>query len=106
VSRIVVLCEGDTEDLAVRHFIFRQWQVDGFGSVGLKRVSLGGKPEKAGDFAGRYLGERAVLAVFTLIDLQGMTRVVHPPQDNLEGFPKPSLRPPQRTVSPKSIKAV
>jgi hypothetical protein len=84
VSRIVVLCEGDTEDLAVRYFIFRQWQVDGFGSVGLKRVSLGGKPEKAGDFAGRYLGERAVLAVFTLIDLQGMTRAVHPPQDNLE----------------------
>jgi len=33
VSRIIVLCEGDTEELAVRYFIARQWQSDGLGSV-------------------------------------------------------------------------
>jgi hypothetical protein len=84
VSRIVVLCEGDTEEMAVRHFIARKWQADGFGSVGLKRVSLDGKPEKAGSIANRYLDEEDVLAVFTLVDLQGMTRVVHSPDDKLE----------------------
>lgn len=81
---IVVLCEGDTERLAVRVFVARQWRADGLGSIGLKPVRLAGKPEKIGDFANAYLDEPDVLAVFTLIDLQGMTRVVHPPRDNLE----------------------
>jgi hypothetical protein len=79
-----VLCEGDTERLAVRLFVARQWEIDGFGRVGLKSVRLDGKPEKTGDFANGYLDEPDVLAVFTLIDLQGMIRVVHPPHDNLE----------------------
>lgn len=84
MSRIVVLCEGDTEELAVRHFVARQWKSDGLGSVGLHRISLDGKLQNVGKFADHYLDEQDVLAVFALIDLQGMTRVDHQPQDSLE----------------------
>jgi hypothetical protein len=84
VSQIVVLCEGKTEELAVRHFIARQWHADNLGSVGLKRIDLDGKLGNVGKFAELYLDEQDVLAVFTLVDLQGMTRVVHPPGDKLE----------------------
>jgi hypothetical protein len=84
VSRIVILCEGDTEELAVRHFIARQWKSDGFGSVGLKPTNLDGKLQNVGKFANLSLDEQDVVAVFALIDLQGMNRVDHQPQDNLE----------------------
>ena len=84
VSEIVVLCEGNTEELAVRHFIARQWQADNLGSVGLKRIDLDGKLGNVGKFARLYLDEQDVLAVFTLVDLQGMTRVDHHPGDKLE----------------------
>jgi hypothetical protein len=84
VSEIVVLCESNTEELAVRYFIARQWQADDFGSVGLKRINLRGKLENVGKFATRYLDQKDVLGVFTLVDLQGMTRIVHPPDDKLE----------------------
>lgn len=79
-----MLCEGNTEELAVRYFIARQWQADDFGSVGLKRINIRGKLENVGKFATRHLDEKEVLAVFTLVDLQGMTRVVHPPGDELD----------------------
>jgi len=79
-----VLCEGNTEELAVRHFIARQWQADNLGSVGLKRIDLDGKLGNVGKFARLYLDEQDVLAVFTLVDLQGMTRVDHHPGDKLE----------------------
>lgn len=84
MSRIVVLCEGDTEALAVRHFIARQWKSDGLGFVGLHRIGLDGKLQNVGRFANRYFDEQDVLAVFALVDLQGMTRVDHQLQDNLE----------------------
>ncbi len=57
--------------------------MDGLGSVGLQCINLRGKSQNAGKFAARYLDEE-VLAVFTLVDLQGMTRVVHHPQDDIE----------------------
>jgi hypothetical protein len=84
VSEIVLVCEGKAEELAVRYFIARQWQADDLGSVGLKRINLHGKLENLGKFARLCLDEQDVLDVFTLVDLQGMTRVVHPPDDNLE----------------------
>jgi hypothetical protein len=84
VSRIVVLCEGHTEELAVRYFIARQWQSDGLESVALKPINLRGKPQDVGESATRYLGEPDVLAVFTLVDLQGNNQIVHEPQDSLE----------------------
>jgi Domain of unknown function (DUF4276) len=84
VSRIVLLCEGDTEELAVRHFVARQWQAGGLGPIGLHRIKLDGKPQRIRSFARLYLDESDVLAVFTLVDLQGMAQVVHRPDDELE----------------------
>jgi hypothetical protein len=84
VAKIVVLCEGDTEELALRYFIGRQWQADGLSRVGLKGIDLGGKPQDVGKYAMRYLGERETLAVFTLTDLQGTTLIQHKPSDDLE----------------------
>jgi hypothetical protein len=84
VSKIVLLCEGDTEEFAVRHFIAPQWKYEGLGSVGLKSINLDAKFEKVGKFASGYLDDQEVLAVFTLVDLQGMTKVAHQHEDSLE----------------------
>ena len=83
-QRIVILCEGRTEYLAVRHFVRRQWERDGLASVSLEARDLRGHLDRVGRFASNYLDERDVLAVFTLVDLQGMTRVSHPPTDELD----------------------
>jgi hypothetical protein len=82
--RIVLLCEGDTEELVVRHFLARQWQQDGFDSVGLHPVNLNAKLQDASVKAGLFLNELDVLAVFTLVDLYGMDRVVHSKDDSLD----------------------
>lgn len=82
--RIVVLCEGDTEELAIRHFVGRQWRVEGLENVGLKPVNLNGKLENAGKFAEDYLDDREVLSVFALIDLLRMNRVRHRANDPLD----------------------
>ncbi len=82
--RIVILCEGDTEELAVRHFISRQWRADGFGSVGLHPINLLGRIQDTGVKAKLYLEEPDVVAAFTLVDLHGMDRVVHRPDDELD----------------------
>jgi hypothetical protein len=84
VSRIVVLCEGETEVVAVRHFIARQWEADGLRSVGLDRIDLRAKLPEVGKFATRYLNDPKVLGVFTLVDLYKMNKVVHQPNDDLE----------------------
>lgn len=83
MSRIVILCEGDTEELAMQHFIARQWKSDGLGSVGLQLISLDGTLQNVHKANG-FLDEPDVLAVLTLVDLQGMNRVAHQPQDDLE----------------------
>lgn len=80
----MVLCEGDTEELAVRYFVARQWRAGGFGSVGLSHRNLQANLNKLGPFASNYLDEPDVLAVFTLIDLYGMRRVDHLPNDGLD----------------------
>ena len=82
--RIVLLCEGDTEELAVKHFVTRQWQGDGLGSIGLHSVNLSGKLQDAPVKTHLYLDETDVLAVFALIDLHGMDRVEHHPEDPLK----------------------
>jgi hypothetical protein len=84
VSRIVVLCEGETEVVAVRHFIAPRWEADGLQSVGLNGIDLRAKLPDVGKFATRYLNDTAVLAVFTLVDLYKMNKVVHRPNDDLE----------------------
>lgn len=81
--RIVVLCEGDTEELATRHFISRQWQNDGLTAIGLHTVNLNGKLQDVAVKTRLYLDESDVIAVFTLVDLYGMDRVEHQPDDTL-----------------------
>lgn len=82
--RIVVLCEGKTEERAVRYFVAKQWAVDGMSAVGLDRVDLRGHLDKVAAFARNYLDESEVLAVFTLVDLYGMTLVTHSADDDLD----------------------
>jgi hypothetical protein len=82
--RIVVLCEGKTEERAIRFFVARQWALDGLSAVGLDRVDLRGHLDKVAPFARNHLDEPEVLAVFTLIDLYGMTSVTHPANDELD----------------------
>ena len=82
--RIVILCEGKTEELAIRYFILKQWAKDGLSSVGLDRVNPRGHLDKVAPYARNYLDEPEVLAVFTLIDLYGMNLVTHPPNDDLD----------------------
>jgi hypothetical protein len=82
--RIILLCEGETEELAIRNFIVRQWQSDGLSAVGLHTVNLNSKHQDVPTKAALYLDEPDVLAVFTLVDLQGMNRVEHSNDDSLE----------------------
>jgi Domain of unknown function (DUF4276) len=82
--RIVLLCEGDTEELATKHFIAREWRNDGLTSIGLHSVNLNGKIQDVPPKTRLYLDESEVLAVFTLIDLFGMDRVEHPSDDPVD----------------------
>lgn len=81
--QIVILCEGDTEELAVKHFIRRQWDADGLKAIGLRPIILNGKLEDVFDYVPRYKRDPKIIAVFTLIDLYGMNRVVHGNNDEL-----------------------
>lgn len=83
-QRIIVLCEGDTEELATRYFLLRQWKADGLGSVGLHAINLNGRVQDTGVKARLYLEEPDILAAFTLLDLHGMDRVVHHACDELD----------------------
>lgn len=74
-KKIVILCEGETQEIAVRHFIWRQWEADGLRPIGLRPINLRGKLEDVFDYVPRYRRESDVLAVFTLIDLYEMKRV-------------------------------
>jgi len=73
--RIIILCEGDTEEIALRHFIRRQWETDGLRTIGLHPINLNGKLEEVFSYVPRYRLDSQVIAVFTLIDLYGMDRV-------------------------------
>jgi len=76
-TRMVVLCEGETEKIAVEQFLRRQWDEDGLAHIALHPIDLQGKLEEIGDRAVRYLKDESVRAVFTLVDFQGMNRVEH-----------------------------
>ena len=83
-SRIVILCEGDTEEVAIRNFIVRQWHSDNLKAIGLHAVNLNGKLQDGIVKAPLYLDEEDVRAVFTLVDLYGMSKVVHNQNDSLD----------------------
>jgi len=81
--RIVILCEGDTEEIAIKYFIRRQWEADNLRAIGLHPINLNGKLEDVFAYVPRYRRDSQVIAVFTLIDLYGMNRVQHGLQDGL-----------------------
>lgn len=83
-TRIVILCEGDTEELAVRHFIARQWNYEALNAVGLHTINLRGRLQDVPARACMFLDETEVLGVFTLVDLYGMDRVTHNSGDELD----------------------
>lgn len=82
-TRIVILCEGDTEEIAVKRFIQPRWERDGMGSVALHTINLHGKLEDIRVNLSGFRQDDRVIAVFTLIDLYGMNRVKHKPGDEL-----------------------
>ena len=83
-KRIVILCEGKTEEMAIEHFIRPQWEKDGLASVGLQTRDLRAKLEDIFQRVPVHLGQPGVLAVFTLVDLYGMDRVRHKTDHSLE----------------------
>lgn len=82
--RIVILCEGDTEEISIKHFLRRQWDKDGLSAVGLQPINLNGKLEDVFSFVPLYRRDSRVGGVFTMIDLYGMTRVTHGPYDEID----------------------
>ena len=80
----MILCEGDTEELAVRHFIARQWTNEGRNAIGLHPINLRGRLQDVPIKAAMFLDEHDVLGVLTLVDLYGMDRVTHHGDDELE----------------------
>ena len=81
--RIVILCEGDTEEIVVRCFLRRQWKLEGLDAVGLHADNLQGSLHRIGTKAGLHLDEEDVLAVFSLVDLYGCTQVKHGANDDI-----------------------
>ncbi len=82
--RIAILCEGDTEELAIRHFVLRQWKSEGLMSVGIDISNLKGHLESVKKKASLYLSQQQYKAVFTLVDLHEMNRVRHNTGDSLD----------------------
>jgi hypothetical protein len=82
--RIVVLCEGDSEELASKYFLRRQLDQAGLKPVGLHPVNLFAKLEDVFVKTRKFHADTRVLAVFTLIDLYGMNRVNHRPEATLD----------------------
>ena len=94
-KQIVILCEGDTEEFAVKLFIRRQWEaqddkdakppkpVGYLKPIGFKTVNLDAHLEDIFKFVPEYRKNQKVLAVFTLIDLYGTEQVKHGAKDDL-----------------------
>jgi hypothetical protein len=37
--RIIIRCEGDTAEIAIKHSISRQWEADGLRAIGLHPIN-------------------------------------------------------------------
>ncbi|MBI3764814.1 MAG: DUF4276 family protein [Chloroflexi bacterium] len=81
--RIVILCEGETEEIAIRYFVKRQWEADGLNSIGIHPIDLRAKLEDVFSYVPRYRLDPHVVAVFTIVDLYGMNRVQHDIDDDM-----------------------
>lgn len=75
--RIVILCEGDTEEHCVKHFLRRSLDAEGLKPVGLHPINLRGKLDDVRAYVPRYQRDERVIAAFTLVDLYGINRVTH-----------------------------
>jgi len=80
---IVVLCEGKTEMIAVEHFIRFRWEAEGLRSIALRPINLKGKLEDVFHNVVRFRKDPKAVAVFTLIDLYGMERVLPKKESDL-----------------------
>jgi len=80
----VLLCEGESEVLATRRFLRRQFEADGLKAIGLHPINLKGKLLDIPAYAVRYSQSRDAAAVFTFVDLYGNNAVVHRPEASLE----------------------
>jgi len=77
-TRIVLLCEGDSEEIAVKHFLRPQLDAVGLKAIGLRPINLNAKIEDIFAMTPRFRRDRDVFAVFTLIDLYGLNRAPSP----------------------------
>lgn len=82
--RIVVLCEGDSEELAVKHLLRRQFALENLAAVGLHPINLAAKLDDIFVKTRLFRADERVLAVFTLIDLFGLNRRCHLPDGDLD----------------------
>jgi hypothetical protein len=74
-TRIVLLCEGESEEIAAKYFLRRQLEAVGLKAVGLHPINLNAKIEDIFTNTRRFRKDRDVVAVFTLVDLYGFNRV-------------------------------
>ena len=81
-GKIVILCEGPTERVAVECFLRPQWKRDGLAGIGLRPIDpLKHDWSKLASWL-EYHGSRPdVIAVFTLVDLYGYPRAHDLPGD-------------------------
>lgn len=82
--RIIILCEGKTEMIAVEHFVRRRWDGEDLKSIALHPINLKAKLDDVFGSVARFRKDPKVLAVFTLIDLYGMNRVEHKSDSTLK----------------------
>ena len=82
--RIVILCEGKTEKIAVEKFVRPRWDAESLKSIALDAIDLKGKHGDVFENVARFRSNPEVLAVFTLIDLYRMGRVVHKASSQLK----------------------
>lgn len=68
-KQIVILCEGETEVIAVKEFIRRKWVEDDFDSIGIRTIDLKGKLKDVHKKTPKFSEEKKVIAIFTLVDL-------------------------------------
>ena len=83
-TRIVLLCEGDSEEIAAKHFLRPQLEADGLKAVGLRPINLNAKIEDIFTKTPRFRKDGDVVAVFTLVDLYGLNRVPFPVNATVE----------------------
>jgi len=81
---IVILCEGKTEMIAVEHFVKRCWNAEDLRSIALHPINLKAKLDDVFGSVVRFRKDPKVIAIFTLIDLYGMNRVVRKSDSALE----------------------